>query len=558
VVKQGSTVVIHLGSEIVLHSEQWVLLRFRLVAGSDQEPGTPSPQKGRGNCEERGEQPEEALAGLDATMAFDFPLAEAGEEDDEEEAVAETALEAWRFVCTYAEGMPQSKLEALPHDLRGINLKASGPGGVALLGREHQHRHFEVWLPDSSVRLNVSRTHLQISACGSGVTARNVGSNPMCVGRDALVLGQAQFLDEGKVLRFTRFTGGNRVCFLMLELMRTDDPASGCGLGNSSPKFSAQPTRQSGSVAVKPGTQKLQRSMSSHAALQVVRRDSTEGTPGGAKSRVGGQSYSPKRLCAAAKRQQQERQEKQQQQPQQSSSTQQQAPAAARCTTAPSLAHAVPARQCPTDAAEQPKSSQLAGSVTPPHWRQSEECSQEVFLEVHSEQAKDVPVEQRRLGPFSLTAGQPIAFGKRHQPQFYKEVLREDGLAMMEDDLFCIAYEDEEFCVVALTTVGIWHSKEGHAPSHIEQDGLALLEAGDRITINVGQATDSDDKAVEHTLSWHFRRADARSPRLAGSSPRRSVAARTEGNTGSAWWSSPRAEETSSPEARPSRKIRCP
>merc|ERR1719401_2997041 len=85
---------------------------------------------------------------------------------------------------------------------------------------EHQHKHFEVWLPDSTVRLNVSRTHLQISASGEGVVARNVGSNPLCVGREALVLGQAQQLQEGQVLRFTRFVAGSRSCFLILELLR--------------------------------------------------------------------------------------------------------------------------------------------------------------------------------------------------------------------------------------------------------------------------------------------------------------------------------------------------
>jgi len=137
----------------------------------------------------------------------------------------------WRLVCSFAEGMSGAELKALPEESRAFCFDLT-EGEVAFVGREHQLNHFEAWLPDSSLRLNVSRTQLQLLACAEGLSVRNVGAAPIGIDRETMQKGQSRSIDDGQVIKFTRHQCSGRVCFLALELIRevskwtASDPAA--------------------------------------------------------------------------------------------------------------------------------------------------------------------------------------------------------------------------------------------------------------------------------------------------------------------------------------------
>jgi len=125
----------------------------------------------------------------------------------------------WLLRCIYAEGVSPEQLDSMPAESRDLVLSS----GTTFIGRHHQPKQFEDWLPVQDVRYLVSRSHVQIVTNGDSITVTNEKENMLNVDMESLHKGQSRAIGNGQVLSFCKKNeNGTWVNFLMLQVRRSD------------------------------------------------------------------------------------------------------------------------------------------------------------------------------------------------------------------------------------------------------------------------------------------------------------------------------------------------
>jgi len=125
----------------------------------------------------------------------------------------------WRLACVRAEGLPEDRLAALPPVTAHLVLPE--PGGELLVGRDHQPRLLQAWLPDPVIRLCVTRTHLRIRTSDRGLLVTNMSPSMLCVDDQVLMQHEDRLMLSGQVLSFMRkeSRSAELVPYLVLKLL---------------------------------------------------------------------------------------------------------------------------------------------------------------------------------------------------------------------------------------------------------------------------------------------------------------------------------------------------
>eukprot|EP00930_Biecheleria_cincta_P065674 TRINITY_DN5152_c0_g2_i1.p1 TRINITY_DN5152_c0_g2~~TRINITY_DN5152_c0_g2_i1.p1 ORF type:complete len:1208 (+),score=190.15 TRINITY_DN5152_c0_g2_i1:469-3624(+) len=134
----------------------------------------------------------------------------------------------WRLACVRAEGLSEDRLAALPPVTAHLVLPESG--GELLVGRDHQPRLLQAWLPDPVIRLCVTRTHLRIRASDGGLLVTNLSPTMLCVDDQVLTQHEDRLMLPGQVLSFMRTdaSSGDLVPYLVLKLLPLGAPEAVC------------------------------------------------------------------------------------------------------------------------------------------------------------------------------------------------------------------------------------------------------------------------------------------------------------------------------------------
>jgi len=133
-----------------------------------------------------------------------------------------------------------------------------------------------------------------------------------------------------------------------------------------------------------------------------------------------------------------------------------------------------------------------------------ENLSQPIILELSGAGVKNLPVEQRRIGPLQL-GRRPLIVGRRHQKELLQAAVLEDCIDFISRDHFVIAYESSSFMFLALSQNRLWLFRDGLAPRTLVKEQVEGLVPGDRIVLGTGEQTAEDSC---RRLCWHFRLAD--------------------------------------------------
>eukprot|EP00930_Biecheleria_cincta_P065673 TRINITY_DN5152_c0_g1_i1.p1 TRINITY_DN5152_c0_g1~~TRINITY_DN5152_c0_g1_i1.p1 ORF type:complete len:1182 (+),score=199.44 TRINITY_DN5152_c0_g1_i1:49-3546(+) len=125
----------------------------------------------------------------------------------------------WRLACVRAEGLPEDRLAALPTITSHLVLPESG--GELLVGRDHQPRLLQAWLPDPVIRLCVTRTHLRIRTSEGGVVVTNLSPTMLCVDEKVMKQHDERLMLPGQVLSLMRKenNSGELLPYLALKLL---------------------------------------------------------------------------------------------------------------------------------------------------------------------------------------------------------------------------------------------------------------------------------------------------------------------------------------------------
>jgi len=120
----------------------------------------------------------------------------------------------WSLECIHTDGISAQTLDSMPSEVRFIEVSE----GTVLLGRQHQPEHFEAWLPDAALRFCISRTHLQLAVCRSGLRVTNLSTSLVCVDQEPMAKAEVRPLCDGQILSFARHDNGVHVQFLALRI----------------------------------------------------------------------------------------------------------------------------------------------------------------------------------------------------------------------------------------------------------------------------------------------------------------------------------------------------
>merc|ERR1712039_140550 len=130
----------------------------------------------------------------------------------------------WFLTWVHVEGLQQEDWIGLPQNVREIRVSEN----TVYIGRQHQPHAFEALLARVPHCLSfISRTHVQVEASASGISATNLSSNPVYVDREPLAKDHSRMLTKDQVLSFARLEGRDHVLFLSLQVQKTEGGGQG-------------------------------------------------------------------------------------------------------------------------------------------------------------------------------------------------------------------------------------------------------------------------------------------------------------------------------------------
>eukprot|EP00930_Biecheleria_cincta_P034726 TRINITY_DN23963_c0_g1_i1.p1 TRINITY_DN23963_c0_g1~~TRINITY_DN23963_c0_g1_i1.p1 ORF type:complete len:1164 (-),score=179.13 TRINITY_DN23963_c0_g1_i1:93-3584(-) len=389
------------------------------------------------------------------------PLPEPTPEEEPRHAAVVGPENNWYLNCVRAEGLSVEALLALPRNLREVCL---GQRGSTLFGKNHQQTQFEALISDPVQRLNVSRSLCQFEADDDVLRVTNMSSNVQMLVDEVLLQKDATSqVREGQVLSFAKRTESAFVYLAMFKVTRRhaselpDSPKKGLRTLSVDVDWKDLPLKD---TSLSPSKKKS-------ASDEIIE------APGRAVPQL-----PPPQLAA----------------------------------------------QCQSDFSPGIDSTPVAKFFLPPPSMDLTHCqvkrgislwpedgeegqenrSQPVILELSGAGVRDLPVEQRRIGPVQL-GRRPLIVGRRHQKELLQAAVHEDCIDFISRDHFVIAYESSSFMFLALSQNRLWLFRDGLAPRTLVKEQVEGLVPGDRIVLGTGEQTAEDSC---RRLCWHFRLAN--------------------------------------------------
>jgi len=369
----------------------------------------------------------------------------------------------WRLTCVFAEDLSRDQLAELPAELRGFSLSE----GVTLVGRQHQTRAFEVWLPDPILRFSISRTHVKFEVVKGIPSITNISFSLLCVDGKPIQRGEPCCLSAKQIVSFTRQEGSTSVHFLELQLQTGEDADLGGYDLNAevdrtpqTPPIPAIPRLEADNVGL-PALLIRSPPSCTKSSFDPLRSLSTE-TPGNSEPSDRG-IFDEDHVLAAP----------------------------------PSMRLIRRNMQMP---GLSPEVCSLNSSTS------SQVSSLEIILVLHGDDVLDVPLEQRTIGPVSVL-DRPLLVGRRDQPELHQRAVTQKHLEVLGRDRFCVAHEGGEVVLLALASRLIWLDRDGERPLRLARNDIANLASGDRIVLGIDADANFPD-ASRRKLCWHFRRVD--------------------------------------------------
>lgn len=368
---------------------------------------------------------------------------------------------SWCLNCVRAEGLSVEALLALPRNLREIGL---GNRGSTLFGKNHQQTQFEALISDPVQRLNVSRSLCQFEAEDNVLRVTNMSSNvQMLVDEVLLQKDSTCQIREGQVLSFAKRTESAFVYLAMFKVSR-----------RHASELPESPKKGLRTLSVDVDLKDNLKDTSVSPSKMRFAMDGTLGAPG----------YTVPQLPA----------------PQLAVQCQQDASPGIDST--PVAKFFLP----PPSSDLTPQSKSIGGlRLWPEDCDDGQEnSSQHIILELSGAGVRDLPVEQRRIGPLQL-GKRPLIVGRRHQKELLQAAVHEDCIDFISRDHFVIAYESSSFMFLALSQNRLWLFRDGLAPRTLVKEQVEGLVPGDRIVLGTGEQTAEDSC---RRLCWHFRLAN--------------------------------------------------
>lgn len=351
---------------------------------------------------------------------------------------------AWALALAYSDGCPR---DGMRPELSTISLKE----GVTNIGRQHQPRHFAVWLRDQSLLFQcIADSHLRLVLSSSGRMGITSLSSACSVflGQSELCVGQTLEVALSTLVRFSRPGTSLGEAFLVLRLTGAAESSSasqdllvgasegfgvdggcstfdvlggyrGCGGRGEAPSFST--VARARDVRASDGSQYVLPAPSPLRAAEAPEQLEVQGQ---------GESHAMRPLRAS--------------------------PAA---SLVDSSAHGAAAE------------------------------SARVRLELRGEGTLDVPVEWREIVG-TLVHGGMLQVGRNHQQDLHNHVVNAAFQQYVAGDQFCIVLMHGEFWLCVMTELPTFLDRSFER-QQLLKDQPRVLMAGDEVLLGPG-------------LSWHF------------------------------------------------------
>jgi len=363
----------------------------------------------------------------------------------------------WCLLCKRAEGLTTEALNAMPKSMQYLSLKH----GKTIFGRTNQQVQLEALIPDPVSRFNITRQHAEFEVKAGALSVTNLcNSVLMLIDEEPVPKDASKQLQNGQVLNFAKVTDGVLVDIIVFQVCHQQHDST-----------DLQPKSLAKSLAKEEDKAEVQIRAGYYPEI--------------ARSASGRIFMPADRLMAAT--------------------------AGARTSgQVPEL----PPPQLPRPAAS-PLRGQLDGSpgsdatpvakfhLPPPHvdqtvlspkaaaWSGSSQSHDEdilsppFVLELSGGGVRDVPIEQRRLGPYRL-AKKPLMVGRRYQKEFLQSCVKEDCLDFISRDHFAFDFGHETMMLLAMSQNRLWIFRDGTAPIELKKDMTSSLRMGDYIVLGTG------------------------------------------------------------------------